>query len=147
MIVREAGPSDFERLSAFYKRSGYRPAICRSDLFILAEEPEGICGALRLCVEEGVLVLRGMRVAPGRQRRGIGKRLLTRAVEAAEGRECFCIPHRRLIGFYAQVGFVEIADAEAPEFLRERRRRYGEEYALDVTLLRLPGRPAAAWLG
>jgi N-acetylglutamate synthase-like GNAT family acetyltransferase len=144
MVVREAEPSEFARISAFYRESGYRPPISRSDLFILAEEDHVICGALRLCVEEGVLVLRGMRVAPDRQRRGIGTQLLGFAVATAAGRECFCIPHRRLIGFYAQVGFVEIADAEAPEFLRERRRRYDEEYGLDVTVMRLPGGRAAA---
>jgi N-acetylglutamate synthase-like GNAT family acetyltransferase len=141
MVVREAGPSEFERISAFYKKSGYRPGISRTDQFILAEDDGGICGALRLCSEEGVLVLRGMRVAPDRQRRGIGTQLLGRAAAAVAGRECFCIPHRRLVGFYAQIGFGEIADDEAPEFLRERRRRYSEEHALDVTVMRLPGRP------
>ena len=136
--VHEAVDDEFERVAAFYRASAYRPPLAVTDRFIIAEDEAGICGALRLCSEEGLLVLRGMRVAPSRQRQGIGTQLLERAAGAIGERECCCIPHRILSGFYAQAGFEEIAVGEAPAFLRDRWRQYTEGYALDVILMRRP---------
>ena len=136
--VREAANDDFEPAAAFYRASAYRPPLKATDQFIVAEDEAGICGALRLCSEEGVLVLRGMRVAPSRQRQGIGTQLLERAAGLVGERECYCIPHRILSGFYARAGFEEIAVGTAPRFLQDRWKQYTEEYALDVILMRRP---------
>ena len=136
--IRTASPAEFKRLLAFYRASGYRPALAPSDLFVVAEDEAGICGALRLCSEEGVLVLRGMRVAPSRQRQGIGTQLLERAAGLTGERECYCIPHRILSGFYAQAGFEEIAVGTAPRFLQDRWWQYTGDFALDVILMRRP---------
>jgi len=142
--VRIASPDEYERITAFYRETAYRPPIHPTDVLVIAEDADGICGALRLCTEEGVIVLRGMRVAADRQRQGIGTRLLEGAGGAISDQECYCIPHRRLRAFYSQAGFAEIPLGECPSFLRDRWRQYTEEYALDVILMRRPPVPASA---
>jgi N-acetylglutamate synthase-like GNAT family acetyltransferase len=142
IVTRQAYPGEFERIAAFYRDNGYGPAIDPADAIVVAEvaENEGaLCGAVRMCDEHDVLVLRGMRVCEGMRRQGIGTRLL-QAVEPVIGaRECFCIAHRYLRSFYGRSGFVEIEAAEAPPFLRERRAEYGRAYGLDVIVMRRPG--------
>jgi GNAT superfamily N-acetyltransferase len=76
VTTRLACVEDFERVAAFYRDNDYRPSVSPADIFILAERDGVLCGVARLCEEEGVLVLRGMRVAAGVQRQGIGTRLL-----------------------------------------------------------------------
>jgi N-acetylglutamate synthase-like GNAT family acetyltransferase len=142
VVTRTAHPGEFERIAAFYRDNGYGPPINPADVIVVAEvaENEGaLCGAVRMCDEHGVLVLRGMRVCEDMRGQGIGTRLL-QAVEPVIGaRECFCIPHRYLRSFYGRIGFVEIEPTEAPPFLRERWAAYGREYGLDVILMRRPG--------
>ena len=138
-IARRAYPAEFERITAFYRDNAYRPTIRPTDTIVVSENEGVLCGAVRLCEENGVLVLRGMRVSKGMQRRGIGTRLL-RAVEPLIGeRECFCIPHRYLRSFYGRISFEEIDLAEAPAFLRQRRARYRREHGLDVIIMRRSG--------
>jgi GNAT superfamily N-acetyltransferase len=136
--VRIASPDELRRIAAFYRETTYRPLVGPADLLVVAEDAEEICGALRICQEEGVLVLRGMRVALRRQRQGVGTRLLEAAEEAIGGRECLCIPHRHLTAFYGRAGFCEIPATAAPRFLRERWKQYTEEYRLDVVVMRRP---------
>jgi uncharacterized glyoxalase superfamily protein PhnB/N-acetylglutamate synthase-like GNAT family acetyltransferase len=138
-IARKAHPEEFERIAAFYRDNDYRPAISPADVIVVAENAGALCGAVRICDERDVLVLRGMRVGKDMRRRGIGTHLL-QAVEPVIGaRECFCIPHRHLRSFYGRIGFVEVEAAEAPSFLRERCAEYRREYGLDVIVMRRPG--------
>jgi GNAT superfamily N-acetyltransferase len=142
IATRVAQPGELERIAAFYRDNGYEPTISPADVIVVAEvaENEGaFCGAVRLCDEGGVLVLRGMRVCEHMRRQGIGTRLLHAVEPVIGGRGCFCIPHRYLRSFYGQIGFVEIEPSEAPDFLRERCATYGREYGLDVILMRRPG--------
>jgi GNAT superfamily N-acetyltransferase len=142
--VRISSPDERGRIAAFYRDAAYQPPVGPSDLLVVAEDAEGICGALRLCQEEGILTLRGMRVAVHRRRQGVGTRLLEAAGEAIDGRECFCVPHRHLTRFYGRAGFREIPVSEGPRLLRERWRRYTEEYRLDVVVMRKPPDPPAS---
>jgi N-acetylglutamate synthase-like GNAT family acetyltransferase len=142
IATRVAHPGEFDRIAAFYRDNGYTPPISPADVIVVAEVAgnEGaLCGAVRLCNERSVIVLRGMRVREHMRRQGIGTRLLHAVESVIGGRECFCIPHRYLRSFYGQIGFVEIEPTEAPEFLRERWATYGREYGLDVILMRRPG--------
>jgi N-acetylglutamate synthase-like GNAT family acetyltransferase len=142
IATRAAHPADFERVAAFYRDNGYEPTISPADVIVVAgvAENEGaLCGAVRLCDEHSVLVLRGMRVCEDMRRQGIGTRLLHAVEPVIGGRECFCIPHRYLRSFYGQIRFLEIEPTETPEFLRERFATYRREYGLDVILMRRPG--------
>jgi GNAT superfamily N-acetyltransferase len=136
--VRIASSDERRRIAAFYRETAYRPSVGPTDLLIVAEDAEEICGALRLCQEEGLRVLRGMRVALRRQRQGVGTRLLEAAGEAMDSRECFCIPHRHLTAFYGRAGFREIPATEAPRLLLERWQQYIQECRLDVVVMRRP---------
>jgi N-acetylglutamate synthase-like GNAT family acetyltransferase len=144
VVTREAYPGEFERIAAFYRHNNYTPAINPADVIVVAEVAENenesaLCGAVRMCDEHSVLVLRGMRVCEGMRRQGIGTRLLQAVEPVIGGRECFCIAHRYLRSFYGRIGFVEIEPTEAPPFLRERWAAYGREYGLDVIVMRRPG--------
>jgi GNAT superfamily N-acetyltransferase len=142
VVTREARPGEFERIAAFYRDTGYTPPINPADVIVVAEVAESkraLCGAVRVCDEHAVLVLRGMRVCEGMRRQGIGTHLLEAVEPVIGGRDCFRIPHRYLRSFYGRIGFAEIEPSEAPEFLRERWAAYGREYGLDVILMRRPG--------
>jgi N-acetylglutamate synthase-like GNAT family acetyltransferase len=136
VTARKARAEEFERVAAFYRDNGYEPGISPSDIIVVAESGGVLYGAVRICQEHDVLVLRGMRVGESMRRQGIGTRLL-RAVESLIGaRECFCIPHRYLRPFYGRIGFVEIGATAAPRFLRERCAAYRRDYGLDVIVMR-----------
>jgi predicted N-acetyltransferase YhbS len=83
-----------------------------------------LVGAVRLCEEEGALVLRGMHVAPGEQGNGIGRALLEACCSAIGDRECWCVPYTHLRAFYAAVGFAEVSTGAAPDFLVQRAESY-----------------------
>jgi N-acetylglutamate synthase-like GNAT family acetyltransferase len=84
----------------------------------------GIVGVVRLALEEGALVLRGMRLRADMRRRRIGTQLLDGVVAALGSQKCYCIPYRWLISFYAQGGFVMVRPDEVPPFLLHRYEKY-----------------------
>jgi N-acetylglutamate synthase-like GNAT family acetyltransferase len=138
IITRRARQEEFEKIVAFYRDNDYRATIDSADIFVVAENEGALCGVVRICEEQDVLILRGMRFCEGVRRQGIGTHLLE-TVEALIGkRECFCIPHRYPGPFYGHIGFVEIEEKEAPLFLRERAATYRSAYGLDVILMRRP---------
>lgn len=139
---RWARPEEFPRVSRFYSETQYTGRLSPLDRIIVAEHAEQLVGAARLAREEGVLVLRGMRVAAPWQRRGVGTRMLE-PLEALRER-CFCIPHSHLVAFYAAAGFATTSDG--PAFLQERLTEYRSR-GLDVCLMvrepRVASRPSA----
>jgi len=140
ITTRRARHDEYEKITAFYRENGYGVPIKETDLLAVAETDGALCGILRLCEENDVLVLRGMRVSLNVQRQGVGT-LLLRYVESLIGkRECFCIPHRHLESFYGQIGFVEMAESSVPPFLAMRCATYRKEHGLDVILMVRPAR-------
>jgi GNAT superfamily N-acetyltransferase len=135
--IRVAGPSDFDCVQEAYARFDYMRPIRRDDAIWLAEDGDEVVGVVRIAREEGVLVLRGMRVVDRMQRRGIGTRLLQAVEQWLGERECFCIPYAHLVSFYAQIGFEQIEPEAAPAFLAQRMRDYREK-GLDAILMRRP---------
>jgi GNAT superfamily N-acetyltransferase len=133
--VRRLGPSELGRVERFYHDTDYGGGVSADDDVLVAERGEQLVGALRLCREFDVVVLRGMRVRDGFRRQGIGTALLRGAAEAVGKRVCYAIPHRYLRGFYAQVGFDEQGAADAPRELRARLEQY-REWGLDAILMR-----------
>jgi len=137
LTAKIASPGEIERIRAFYHANAYNPEIGQADVFILAEEEGGgICGAMRLCMEEDTMLLRGMRVAEEKRRQGIGTQMLLAAQACFDKRECFCIAHRHLEAFYGQIGFAEIEASQAPAFLRERWKGYIRDHGMEVILMR-----------
>ena len=129
---------EFEKIKYFYQENDYSPVIDPTDIFLITEEEDEIRAALRLCRENGCLVLRGMRVSPKFYRMGIGSELLRFACEKIGNEVCYCIPHSYLRNFYGQISFEEISLGRAPNFLASRIQHYRREYCLDVILMRKP---------
>jgi N-acetylglutamate synthase-like GNAT family acetyltransferase len=138
ITTRETWPDEFEQVVQFYEEAGYGSAISPSDAIVVAEDDGTLCGAARLCIERGVLVLRGMRISEAYQHHGISATLLHALVPVIGARECFSIPYRFLRSLYNQIGFVEIEPALAPTFLAERYAGYRQEGGLDVIMMRRP---------
>lgn len=135
ITTRAATSQDGDRITRFYAANGYAALLSPDDVIIVAEEDGNVCGALRLCLERDVLVLRGMRVGQRVRRRGIGTMLLKAAQSLIHDRDCYCIPHRHLRDFYTQIGFREIRPVDAPSFLRDRMEEYRSRYGLDAILM------------
>jgi GNAT superfamily N-acetyltransferase len=133
--VRISPPNDFEQLDVLYRVWGYQGGIAAADIVYVAEEGKRPIGLVRRTLEEGRVLLRGMRVDPAYQRQGVGSRLLDAFVADLSHAECYCIPYRHLTSFYQRGGFAVIDESEAPAFLVQRIQRYREQ-GLDVLIMR-----------
>jgi N-acetylglutamate synthase-like GNAT family acetyltransferase len=122
--IAEAPKHQYPEIAEFYRIQGSRGRPSPADRIFIAEEDGVLVGAVRLCEEEGVTVLRTMRVAASRQRQGIGRRLLATLAQALESRECFLLGFGHLEGFYGLEGFARIDPRDLPPHLRERLRLY-----------------------
>ena len=143
--IRLATPGDLARVREAYARFDYERPVRPEDAIWLAEDGDEVVAVVRVVHEEGVLVLRGMRVVDRMQRRGIGTRLLQAVEEWLGERKCFCIPYAHLVSFYAQIGFERIEPEASPAFLAQRMRDYRAN-GLDAILMRRPiseGPPAS----
>ena len=120
---------------AYLQAEGYKGAIHDTDRVFVATEGPRIIGAVRLAAEHGVTVLRGMRVSPPFQRRGIGRALLARLDGALHGGPCYCIAYSWLRSFYGTIGFRQAEPADVPAFLAERYAGYLADGS-DVILMR-----------
>ena len=134
--VRRADHRDLGSVLSFYEQCGYAGGATRADAPVIAELDGAVVGAVRVAVEGGVAVLRGMQVAPAHQRRGIGTRLLTELDQVIGDRPCFCLAYAAIERMYTRIGFKRIPDDRAPVFLRERLATYLDFCPSMITLKR-----------
>jgi N-acetylglutamate synthase-like GNAT family acetyltransferase len=128
VTLHAADRGERERVRAFYLACGHTGPLDPADRVLLAEADGEIVGAVRLCVEERVQVLRTMRVRPDFQRRGVGRALLRRFVTMLDGgRDCFCIPYAHLDVFYGEAGFEVVSPDALPPHLAARLAAYQAE--------------------
>jgi GNAT superfamily N-acetyltransferase len=132
--IRIAKPADAGRVRAAYATWDYARPIAPDDTIWLAESANEVVGIVRIAREFGTLVLRGMRIAEGWQRRGIGSRMLLEVDAWLGKRKCYCIPYSHLGEFYGQIGFQIIEVDAAPLFLRGRIDEY-RRASLDVMVM------------
>jgi GNAT superfamily N-acetyltransferase/SAM-dependent methyltransferase len=123
-----------------YRRWGHDGVVASDDELLRAHRDGDLIGLVRLAPEHGVLVLRGMHVAPHARRAGVGHALLEAAVRVIGDRACFCMPYTHLARFYAGAGFQALASDGAPDFLRKRLQQSLAQ-GLDVCVML---RPASA---
>jgi len=134
VAVRIAQSKEIERIIAAYRGWGYGGGVERTDTVRLAESEGELIGVVRVALESGTLVLRGMRIAEQWQRRGIGTRMLKTVAEWLGDRQCYCVPYSHLTGFYGQIGFVGIPPSTVPSFLALRLAEYRHR-SLDVVMM------------
>jgi predicted N-acetyltransferase YhbS len=141
--VSIAPPREHAALNAVYLRLGYHGGIADDDVVFVAHVNDQPVGLVRRSVESGLLMLRGMQVAPEHQRQGIGSRLLRAFVADLPATDCYCIPYAHLPPFYAQGGFALLDESGAADFLRARLERYRAE-GLEVVVMRRDATPDGA---
>ena len=122
--IAAAHPEELARVAAFYEECGYDGSIAASDTILLARMAGQLVGAVRLCPEDGVTVLRGMEVRAEYQRRGIGSQLLRACVPLLDARPSFCLPYTHLVSFYGAVSFEVVQPSRLPPFLAARLASY-----------------------
>lgn len=135
-----AEAADRASVLRLYRAVGYEGGLHEHDRVFVVRDAGDVVAAVRLCEEQGVLVLRGMYVAEAQRGKGIGKRLLARVAREIGPVECWCVPYRDLVEFYGREGFREAERSSVPRFLEARRRRY-ERNGAPVTVMCRP--PAA----
>jgi predicted N-acetyltransferase YhbS len=123
-IVTIVQSGDLDRIAAFYRTAGYGGGVSADDITLAATTEGRIVGAVRLCKEAGVTVLRGMQVDAAFQRQGIGRKLLRHCLPHLEGGVAYCLPYAHLAAFYGEAGFVPASPAMLPPFLAERLAGY-----------------------
>lgn len=133
--VRLGAAADLPAVAELYRETNYRSQATPDDTLVLADLEGRIIGVVRLVVEHGHCILRGMRVQAAFQRTGVGTRMLWQFVEVLDGRECFAIPFVHLLGFYGQIGFRDLPENRAPRHLVERAASYRTE-GHSVTIIR-----------
>ena len=111
-------------VSTFYNAVGYGGGVTDADITIAAKLNGRVIGAVRLCDEAGVTVLRGMQVDPACQRKGIGRSLLDHCIPYLNRRTAYCLPYEHLVQFYGRGGFVIAPPATLPSFLAGRLAAY-----------------------
>jgi len=120
----EAGRAQWRDVTDLYAAAGYGAAIEETDIVIVAKHGGQIVGAVRLCAEEGVTVLRGMQVKKTFQRQGIGSGLLAACRPYLNRGEAYCLPYAHLVSFYASAGFEVVPGTDLPAFLGQRLSSY-----------------------
>jgi GNAT superfamily N-acetyltransferase len=111
-------------VNEFYKTVGYGGGVSDADVTLAANVNGRLVGAVRLCEEAGVIVLRGMQVDPEFQRKGIGRTLLTHCIPYLNHGTAYCLPYEHLVEFYGQGGFALAPLEMLPEFLARRLAGY-----------------------
>lgn len=123
-IIGHAQPGEMASVLGLYRDCGYGGGVDPSDIILMARIGAGIVGAVRICREQGTVVLRGMQVRAEYRGQGIGKRLLAAAMPHLDDAVCYCLPYSHLVHFYASKGFKTVDAGSLPEFLRNRLDGY-----------------------
>jgi len=135
-FIRPATTADLDAAHACYRRNAYTGTIQPEDLPLVAVAGGEVVGVVRIALENGHQLLRGMFLDETQRRRGLGTRMLQRLAEALDDAPCWLICGPHLIGFYGQVGFRLTEDLEAPPHVQERVARYREVYGPQCLLRR-----------
>ena len=133
-----ADSAGLAEVAAFYETVGYGGGVSSADVTLTARSAGRLAGAVRLCAESGVIVLRGMHVAPALHGQDIGRALLDHCVPYLDKGEAYCVPYEHLVRFYGQVGFVVAPPASLPPFLAERLAGYAAANRRTIAMRRLP---------
>ena len=139
LSIREAGAHEADKINALYRRCGYSGSVAPKDVVLLAEIDRQPVGAVRLCKEDGINVLRGLYILPAYYRKGIGSKLLQHCEMLMQTGIFFCLPYAQLAEFYQRAGFAQIPEQELPRMLQARLAAYRSK-GLNAIAMRRPVR-------
>ena len=122
--VKMAQYAELSQVETLYAETSYGGGINEKDTVFVAKTNGVIVGAVRLCLEEGVIVLRGMQISKAFQRHGIGAQLLAACTSHLDQKLSFCLPYLHLKEFYGSASFEVAPLNELPEFLAKRLSSY-----------------------
>ncbi len=137
MNIELANQDEFERLSKFYELCGYKGGFKKDDTILVSKnnKKDEIVGVVRICNENGALVLRGMQVHPGYQSKGIGTLLLEECNKVISERECYVVPYSNLEELYSKIDFYTVFEKDIPYFITERVKKY-RKMGIDVIVMK-----------
>lgn len=136
MTIRWAVVEEFDEVRKHYEACGYGGGVDDSDRVAIATA-EQLIGSVRICRENGLLVLRRMQVRKEFQRQGIGLAMLKFLKSEMDMVDCYCLPYKHLLNFYGAIGFKEVPKAEAPEFLAMRLDKYASGSEKNITIMQI----------
>jgi GNAT superfamily N-acetyltransferase len=136
LIIRRALPAEYEFVLAHYKICGYGGGLQPDDQVFIAVD-EQLIGAVRICIENDIKVLRGMYLRAEFHRTGIGVSMLNYLAKNVDINGCYCLPYQHLVGFYGKIGFEEISPKDAPSFLAERLEKYRSNGNREITIMQI----------
>jgi len=125
-------------VAKFYETVGYGGGVFQANTTLAIRLDGRLLGAVRLCTEGGVIVLRGMQVATDFRGKGVGHALLTHCVPYLDKNTAYCLPYEHLTRFYGRVGFVLAPPGLLPKFLAERLAGYVSMNRKTVAMCRMP---------
>jgi predicted N-acetyltransferase YhbS len=125
----------------FYETAGYGGGVSGADVTLAARRGGQLVGAVRLCTENGVLVLRGMQVAQAFQGMGIGRALLDHCVRYLDQATAYCLPYDHLARFYGSIGFDVVPPESLPASLATRLAGYLHANRPVLAMRRIPSPP------
>jgi N-acetylglutamate synthase-like GNAT family acetyltransferase len=138
-VIRPANFDELPALEAFYLSCGYRAPVNPDDFNLIAVLGSDLLGAVRICKEQGVAVLRGMQVRQDWQRRGLGSRLLAACLPTLDRHVTYCLPYMHLEAFYGHAGFYLVDVRDLPDFLAQRLNKYRSEGQAVIAMQRSSG--------
>jgi GNAT superfamily N-acetyltransferase len=127
MFIEQIPKERHDQIRSVYESVEYKGGINDEDIGFLATMEGKPVGAVRLCIENSVLVLRGMMIHPDYQHQGIGRALLKALDPIIGNRQCYCINPPHLKDFYGSIGIEVVEIEKAPLFLFERLEKYNSD--------------------
>jgi N-acetylglutamate synthase-like GNAT family acetyltransferase len=127
-IIFVSGAEAESLANPFYEEHAGKKLARKSDLFFLALHNKIVIGAVRLCFEFNIPVLRSMMIDPKYRRQRIGFRLLSefnKYLDENDIKDTYCLPYAHLELFYQSIGFrliPAIRKRQLPDFLKTRLR-------------------------
>ncbi len=140
ITVHVGNREDFDDIRAFYGRWTTK-SILPSQRFVIAKAGQSIIGAVRLCQEDGHVIVRTMQIDDRYHRQGIGTRMLATLEPLLEPAPSYCLPYVHLPAFYSKIGFQIIPVEQAPPHL-QARYHLGTTQGIQMLVMHRPAGPS-----
>ncbi|USD66673.1 GNAT family N-acetyltransferase [Vibrio sp. SCSIO 43136] len=127
MEIVEADSSLKAVVEEFYLEQGYHSGWSDDERAFICLIDGVVIGSVKVELLNDVTVLRGMYIDSQYQGQGLGLRFLKHIEPVLNKRTAYCMPLNSAANFYKHIGFVEASEAEYPEFLQVRCRKYREQ--------------------